>query len=191
MNSCKIDKITTRRLFLLFFLGLFVICQQLFAVVRPFTTEFHMEHKHNRDKNSDNEEISTKPAVSHSNISAPSYGELIENYNSTRSMLNVIVPKESSSASTNNDLISITNDIQMKPAGIGSAKELGLLSKQSDLSSMQRIGNDSSFDPVAEINVFRQVMDQISRNEFNYSIFLNDINKNQNRTQERKWLVRK
>lgn len=52
-----------------------------------------------------------------------------------------------------------------------------------------RIDNGSSIDPVTELNFFREVMEEISRKEFNYSIFLNGV-ENRNGPQKRKWLVR-
>ena len=153
----------------------------------------------NTDKSNIKDEISTKATASNSelesisNIYATYLGAMTENSDSNRSSANKIVPSDTmrrqSSSSTDSVLIFSQNDDQIKSLGMKPAKEIVLSSEQSHDSINQLIENDSSIAPVPEVIFYRKVMEQISKKEFNYSFFLNDINGKRNVAPGRKWLV--
>ena len=219
MNSYTRDIITVRRISLFLFSCSFVICLIFFIDVQPFIIEFQRKQRHyiyETDISKDKEKISNQTAASNFKLESNSYtytpsygviwennsytyatiyGVMWENNDSIRSSANKNVPsdtmsRQSSSATTNSVLSSSLNGNQIKSLGIRTAEEIELSYLQSQDSSKFRIENASSFDPVAEVHFFREMMENISRKEFNYSIFLNSIEK-QNRTEKRNWLVRK
>lgn len=181
MISSKKYTITARTASqILCFLVLFV---PIFIDVPLFMTELQVKPRffvYNTNISND-KEISTQAAVDSklepiSNIHALSHRVMFANNDSTQLSAN--------------ENMHFDNDVQVKSLETRPANETELPLEQRSNSSERRIENGSSFDVGSEIFFFRKVMKQISRKNFNYSIFLNDINGKQNVPQKRNWLVR-